>query len=352
MEKLSQRKITVSDMAPHVHSFFAGENKTEKLAKWLSDWVKISLECGKISPGDFLPSKADLACHIGVSQGTMQNVFRIVEDLGYIESKQRIGTYIARRGENTSKLTSIREHAVAVIKKFIYENDYKKGDILISSRKLAVLTGISNTTLRMAIGVLVMNGILDKTPQGFVVSNLKFNYENIETQTLVEKIALSIKNYIEENLKSGDKLPSNETFQKMFGVSMKTVHDSMRLLSKQGILYTRRGRYGTIVAGNSAEIYDYEKFEQKIRSYIASNCKIGEKLPSIREFAREFQTSAKTIKKALDNLASEGFVTFVRGCYGGTFVTDIPQVSAEAYTWLALTSEYISGIKEGETLEN
>ena len=76
MKKSSQNQITVADLAPHVHSFLSNENKVDKLTSWLESWIVLSLECGKIKPYDFLPSKADLACHIGVSQGTMQNVYR------------------------------------------------------------------------------------------------------------------------------------------------------------------------------------------------------------------------------------------------------------------------------------
>ena len=94
MKNLSQNQITVADLAPHVHSFLPNENKVEKITKWLMNWISLSLDCGKIKPYDFMPSKMDLACHIGVSQGTMQNTFRNLEDSGYIESKQKIGSYI------------------------------------------------------------------------------------------------------------------------------------------------------------------------------------------------------------------------------------------------------------------
>ena len=46
---------------------------------------------------------------------------------------------------------------------------------------------------------------------------------------------------------------------------------------------------------------------------------------------------------AIDNLAEDGYVTSSRGRYGGTFVTDIPQNSTEAYKWLAISSDYVSG---------
>ncbi len=49
-----------------------------------------------------LPKKSDLAYYLGVSVGTVQNAIRFVEDAGYLESKQRIGTIL--RDANNSNL--------------------------------------------------------------------------------------------------------------------------------------------------------------------------------------------------------------------------------------------------------
>lgn len=347
MNKKNYHKITVADMAPHVHVFLPNENKVEKLYAWLVDWISLSLDCGKIQPYDLMPSKADLACHIGVSQGTVQNVFRLLEDAGYVESKQRIGTYIKdyRKKDDAEKLTSKRELAIEIIKKYLLENNYKAGDVLISARKLAQITGISNTTLIMAITSLVSMGVFEKKDNNFVVKTVDFQVEVLEVKTLVEKVADSFKVYIKENFEAGQKLPTNIELTKIFKVSVKTIHDAIKLLAKEGLLYTRRGQYGTIVLGDSdseaTEMYFYEKIEQKIRNYIATNCEIGNKLPSIRELATFYQTSEKTIKKALDDLSEEGYITFSRGRYGGTFVMDIPQESSEAYKWLAISTDYM-----------
>ncbi len=346
--KRSYHKITVSDMAPHVHSFALGENKADKLAKWLINWITFSLECGKIKPYDLMPSKADLACHIGVSQGTMQNAFRIVEDFGYLESKQRLGTFIKdyRKDTTIEKLTSKRELTIEIIKKFLIENNYMVGDKLPSTRKLAKYTGVSSATIRMAMINLVSFGVLDKVENSFILSDKNYSVEKVQVETLVEKIASKIKKYIEKNVKAGSRIPSNSKLAKELNVSLKTIHDAIKLLTKEGVLYARRGRYGTIVVDKNVEknndLYDYEKIEQKIRAYILSKCKIGDKLPSIKNFAIEFETSEKTVKKALDNLFEDGYLTFTRGRYGGTFVTDIPQESKEAYKWLAISADYIS----------
>lgn len=337
------RQITVAEMAPHVHTFTSGENKVNKISAWLISWIKKSLKEGTIKAYDLLPSKGDLAFHTGVSKGTIQSVFRLVEDYGLLESKQKIGTYIKCGGakRSTGKLTSKREFAVEEIKKYLHANGYQEGDCLISIRKLSAYTGISSATIRIAIGSLISENIIRKENNVFIINRMNFNLEEVQVQTLVEKIAESMRLYITQNYQAGEKLPANMELAHKFNVSIKTIHDAVKLLSKEGILYTRRGQYGTVVVNNIDKNiqYYYEKVEFKLRNYIMENCDIGSRLPSIADLATQYQVSAKTVKKALDNLADEGYITFARGRYGGTFVTDIPQGN-EGYKWLAISREY------------
>ena len=348
MRKDSYHKITISDLSPHSFVFRPGDNKVNKIFSWLKNWIKCSLECGKIHPYDLLPTKAELAYYMGVSQGTLQNVIRQLEDAGYVESKQRIGTYIIN-SENKSKLeksTTKRENAIEIIKKYISENKFKEGDILLSSRKISKLIGISNSTIMFAINNLVSNGILKKQGKNFIIANLNFDYKLVKSLTLTEKIANSLRDYIKNECSPNEKLPANSILMKKYNVSAKTICDSINILAKEGLVYTRRGQYGTIVVDSSniknKTLYSYEKFEQEIRNFIKQKCKIGDKIPSIREFSSYYKTSEKTIKKALNNLADDGYLTFIRGRYGGTFVTDIPEDSTEAYKWLAINTDYIS----------
>ncbi len=337
------RRITVAEMAPHVHSFFYGENKVEKITKWLSEWIDASLESGKIRPYDYLPLKGDLAFHIGVSLGTMQNVFRNLEDKGLVESKQRKGTYIKDRIDNgnISKMTSRREKVCEEIKYFLKSNNYKNGDTVISVRKLAQKIGISASTIRNAMNSLISQGIIRKENTVFKINRTDFCAKETEYSTLTQKTAEKIKQYISKDLKIGDKLRSHQQLAKQYKVSIKTVHDALKLLEKDGVINMRRGNYGTFVADEDiTPEYFYEKTEYKIKEYIRKNSKIGDKLPTIREFSKMLSVSSKTVKKALDIISDDGYVTFERGRYGGTFVTDIPQSSDKGYTWLALSPEY------------
>ena len=336
-----KRQITVSEMAPHVHNFYYGENKVDKLTSWLAGWIKKALESKKIKPYDFLPSKGDLAFHIGVSLGTMQNVFRLVEDMGLIESKQKIGTYVldTNMSKKSEKLTSKREMACELIKNYIISEKYKIGDKISSIRTVSVKTNISSSTARVAFNKLLQEGILEKKGQKFYISSLDFEINNIKNETLAEKIAKQIKSSINNNL---TRLPSNIELSKKYKVSVKTIHDALKILAKEGFVSAKRGKYGTVVLNNDTKQtqYLYEMTEQKIKKYITENCKINEKIPTIKEFSNIYNVSVKTIKKALDNLESDGYIRFMRGRYGGTFLIDYPS-SHENYTWLAINPNFI-----------
>jgi len=338
------RRISISEMAPHVHSFLPCENKVDKISKWLIDWINSSLISGKIKPYDYLPLKGDLAFHIGVSLGTMQNVYRLIEDKGIIQSRQRIGSFITDvNNQNIVKLTSKREVAIEAIKKYIGASNYNFGDVLISARKLSSKLMIPFATVRVALNSLISEKILSKQGNNYVIISTTFSSINKEQQTLVEKIAENINVYIKTNLKVGDKLPSNNALADMYNVSIKTIHDAIKILSVAGMLKTRRGYYGTIVVdlkNDKEELYFYEQVEESIKHYIVENHKIGDKLPTIKSFAEAFNVSTKTINNAFKNLANEGYIESIRGRYGGIFVLELPPINVKGYTWLSLSPEF------------
>lgn len=344
------------------------ESKAIAIAKWLMSWIDKDLANGKIFTGNLLPSKPDLAFRLGVSIGTIQNSLRYIEDSGYIESKQCIGTMIRDRNSEPAmrKLTSKREIAIAEIKKFIKLNKFKTGDILPSSRTISKAIGCSPNTTRLALENLCTANILEHkfknaNDAGWVLKTTKFTTEKIEHSqtTLVAKVENELKEYINSNLKIGDKIASHGELSALLKVSIKTIHDALKTLVDDGILLPRRGRYGTSVikmpfdktAGDGQEtsifasakdtaFYYYEKTQNHIKRMIAENYEIGAKLPSIMELSREMDLSPNTIRKAFQNLAREGYLVFSRGRYGGTFVIDIPETDAQAFKWLAVNPKY------------
>lgn len=369
-QKAELKQITISDInypLPDLKNLT--ESKAITIAKWMMKWLDNDMKCGKLQVNNALPSKPDFAYMLGVSIGTIQNALRYIEDLGYVESKQCIGTLIKDpKNNNTAmrKLTSKRERAIAEIKKYIKENNLKAGQILPSSRSLAAEIGCSSNTTRLALEYLCTSKILEHkfknadNETGWQIKSTDFEIEKISEQiTLVQQIEEDLKNYITKNLSVGDKMPAHEMLSKELKASIKTIHDGLKVLIDEGILLARRGRYGTTVIkmpnDNSVELkketsifapaqdtafYYYEKTQNHIKRMIAENYEIGSKLPSILALSKQLDLSPNTIRKAFSNLAKEGYLAFSRGRYGGTFVIDIPNTETQSFKWLAVNPQY------------
>lgn len=74
-----------------------------------------------------------------------------------------------------------------------------------------------------------------------------------------------------------------------------------------------------IVISNSSSIPIYEQVKNQIINQIMSEeLNEGEMIPSIRNLAKDIRISVMTIKKAYDELESEGYIKSVQG--KGTFV--------------------------------
>lgn len=342
------------------------ESKAIAIAKWLMHWI----DCDKtVKPNTLLPPKPDLAYLLGVSIGTIQNALRYIEDMGYVESKQCIGTIIRDRNNSESairKLTSKREIAISAIKKYILDKQISVGQPLPSSRHISANIGCSANTTRLALEYLGTINILEhkfknSNETGWIVKSVDFTVENVtnENNTLVKKVENDLKNYITKNLKVGERIPAHAELSKELSVSIKTIHDALKVLINEGILLARRGRYGTTVIkmpddrnisikketsifapAPETAFYYYERTQNHIKKMIAENYEIGSKLPSIIELSKQLDLSPNTVRKAFHNLAKEGYLAFSRGRYGGTFVIDIPDSDEQAFKWLAVNPKY------------
>lgn len=378
LDKNNLRKLSVKDISialPNLKDIF--ESKAIVITNWLIDWIKTDFISGKIKETDLLPQKADLAYHLGVSIGTMQNAFRYLEDKGFVESKQCIGTMVRDWKKPTlsiRKLTSKKDISVDLIKRYIIDKKLKIGQKLPSSRILAHVIGSSPNTTRLALESLCAEGILEhqfkaSNEVGLILKSIDFSLPKTKLEisnniTLVKKVEKDLEDYIAKNLKVGDKLPAHEKLSKELKVSIKTIHDALKVLIKKGILLARRGRYGTTViklpnesilsekketsifaSAKETAFYNYEKTQDHIKQLIAENYEIGSKLPSIIELSKELDLSPNTIRKALNNLAKEGYLRFARGRWGGTFVIDIPEISSQGFKWLAVNPKYVEVYK-------
>lgn len=373
MQKNKLKQININELTENSPDLKNIEvSKASAIAEWLSNTIEKGLTSGKIKIGSLLPTKPNLAFRLGVSVGTIQNALRILEDRGFVESKQCIGTLIKDKNSETKirKLTSKRETAIEDIKKYIKRKKFKIGTLLPSTRNIAKEISMSFNTTRLALEKLCTEGILEhryKNSQdsGWVVKSNNFSTVNttLEQETLVKKVEYDLKNYITTNLKISDKIPPHGKLAKLFNVSIKTIHDALQGLIMEGILLPRRGRYGTSVIkmpedktinigfetsifakAQDTAFYYYERTQNQLKKMISENYSIGDRLPSIMALSKALDLSPNTIRKAFKNLASEGYLTFSRGRYGGTFVIDIPQTDTQAFKWLAVNPNYAKNL--------
>lgn len=373
---INQRKISINELPTEIPDFTSSfEPKDSIIKKWIINWILSSIDKKMIKENDILPKKSEISDYLGVSVGTVQNAIRYVEDEGYLTSKQRLGTMISNVSNpiKINKSTSKRDKSIIAVQKIFMNKNYKIGKTVPSIRKMADMIGISQNTIRLAYEYLNRIGIIEvkksfgndscwilKDHPTISDDEIK-SIEKISADTLVQKLTNDLKSHLSMNYKIGDKIPSHEQLAQNLNVSVKTIHDCIKQLSNEGIIISRRGRYGSILAkdplnntfeplkessifakAKDASIYSYQKIENSIVNLIKENYKAGDKLPSMKELAQTFDVSTNTIRKALNNLASQGYITFGRGRFGGTFLIDVPEeIEVQPYQWLSINPKYI-----------
>jgi DNA-binding GntR family transcriptional regulator len=380
--KKQLKRLTVNELPQEVPDFKnASGTKDNLVAEYLTAFITTALQSNTVEAGNLLPTKQEIAAHLGVSIGTVQNAIRYIEDQGYVESKQRIGTMIRDINDvkcnDLRKQTSKRDIAIVSIKKHIIENGIQAGEALPSSRELAKVIGSAPNTTRLALEHLASIGVIDsKGCRGnkanwilrevpMISREEETSNDEINTDTLVDQVERDLKELIVREFGVNQKLPAHFELSQMLKVSIKTVHDAMKRLSDQGILKPKRGRYGTIImrmpsaaqffpkqessifaTAAEASLYNYEKVERHLKAFIKDNYQINDKLPAMGKLAEQLNVSSNTVRKALQRLAEQGVVSFSRGRYGGTFVTSLPKVEGNSsFTWLSVNPQHVAAYR-------
>lgn len=376
VSKATLTRVEISQLPKEIPDFQApGATKDTLIADWLKNWIIDSLKTGALTESHLLPKKGDIATYLGVSVGTVQNAIRYIEDDGHVESKQRIGTLIRNAdnsGQRMRKQTSKRDQAVVAIKQYIVEKEFQPGQTLPSAREIAKAIKSAPNTTRLALEFLSSNGILKSLGNRGNKANWALREVpqidagsvcSIESETLIDQLERDLKKLIADSFEINDKLPSHLELSDIFKVSIKTVHDAMKRLSDQGIIRSKRGRYGTYVVrkpdasklmpadtsifvpAEEVSFYNYEKVEQHIKAIIRQNYKVGDKLPAMGVLSKELDVSSNTIRKALQNLSKAKMVSFSRGRYGGTYVTRVPDAKeaegGKPFTWVSINPETV-----------
>jgi DNA-binding GntR family transcriptional regulator len=376
ISKAALFRLDISMLPKELPDFEApGATKDTLIATWLKTWISNGLAKGELTENHLLPRKNEIAQVLGVSIGTVQNAIRYIEDEGYVESKQRIGTLlrnVSQNGQRMRKQTSKRDQAVCAIKQYILDNPLQPGETLPSAREIAKAIHSAPNTTRLALEFLSSIGILKSLGNRGNKANWALRtipegemglVHAIESETLIDQLERDLKLLIAQRYSVNDKLPSHLDLSAQFKVSIKTVHDAMRRLAEQGILHSKRGRYGTyllrkpdadklapidtsiFMPAEEISFYNYQKVERHLKALLRSSYKVGDKLPPMGVLSRELDVSSNTVRKALQNLSREKLVSFARGRYGGTYVTAMPgeeeEMTTQAFTWVSINPDTV-----------
>ena len=174
-KKSDLHRIEVSELPKKIPNYKrSNESKDNLVYNWIKDWITEGLANGSLKVNYLLPNKADMAYHLGVSVGTVQNAIRYVEDEGYLESKQRIGTLIRdvnAKDVKFRKLTSKRERAITELKRLIIDKNLQVNDCLPSAKIISQMLGSSSNTTRLALEYLASGGFIRSNYARGVESN-------------------------------------------------------------------------------------------------------------------------------------------------------------------------------------
>lgn len=371
------KHLTLNDIKIEKPDYKAAKKpKGEIISSWLIDWIKHSLEYGIADFGDLIPTKEDLAKFLEVSPATVQNSIRQVKNLGYLSSKQSVGTCIcdfySKDIMNSQDELYHGTIAECKIKKIVLDKKIKLNEEILSIQELSNLSAISQNTIRFALLNLAQKGFLEQVHQKgnkyswiykkeFVLTKEEISNGILDEDfTLTHQLVEKIQNYIEKTYKQGDKILPNIVFSNMFNVSIKTVNDAMKILNARKIIFSRRGRYGTIYLGKNEYqknsfitserkapqatqkyVYSWQKTLGYLKKYIVENYEIGDKIAPIRELASILNVSPNTIRRALSELFDSKHLVSQRGKMGGIFIMEMPELEQDAYKWLALNPEAI-----------
>jgi DNA-binding GntR family transcriptional regulator len=241
-------------------------NKTTTLAHQLTiqlrKWIQSGLEDGTLLPGHGLPLRAELVEHFGVSVGTIQTALRSLEDEGWFESKQRLGTFISRPDASPlfRKQISKRDRTVVELKRYIninYRIPHLSREKLPAVRHLASILKVCPSLVQEAVHVLVREGILSPDNEGRRyhrhtivrvpdIDDGKWRLSPVKNETLTDQIETDIRTLI-TNHTPGSLLPTHQELAYELRTSIKTVHDAMTRIRNSGLVSAVRGYYGGTV---------------------------------------------------------------------------------------------------------
>lgn len=190
-----------------------------------------------------------------------------------------------------------------------YIKNANENDLLPSKKEVSAYLNVSVGTVQNAYRILEDKGLVkSKQRIGTIITSAEIKKQVSKKDCCVKLIQKYMR---ANNINDASDLPSIRKIAKEINMSCNTVNSALKTLQNGN----------TVIEDNEFSLVD--KIEKEISNYILKNCKIGDNIPTLNKFAKNFNVSIKTIHDAIKKLSDKRILTPHRGRYG-TVVINMP----------------------------
>ncbi len=198
------------------------------------------IEAGRYGPGDAVPTGVELASRFGVSSSTANAALRHLKDQGVLHGgRGRTRSRVAIPGQNPPPTTAERvEQLTATLRMQIKDGAYPSGEMLPSDKSLAATYAVPHHVVVQAIKTLAAENLVETLASiGKIVRDPSAEPDERQLLSTSDELTLALRrDILNDNLHSGDPLPSSLNLAQRYGVSQTTVSKTLVKLQSQGFI--------------------------------------------------------------------------------------------------------------------
>lgn len=247
-----------------VSEAFSGDTTGVTLPKYITiaDDFRRDIQEGRIKPGTWLPTKAQLAEDYGVSPNTMNDVWAALQFRGLIDAAPGIGTVVTGNKKAAEKPfllpRSLHGQIADSLREQILSGHLAPGTKL-TERALMEQEGVGLNTIKDALRALREQGYIKTKPGRGGGSFITAPAERTERSdpgqprlTLQQKTTIALREKITSGELTGT-LPPEKVFARQLGVSRNTLRVSIASLAKEGLITVKQGLGTNVVPQETQE---------------------------------------------------------------------------------------------------
>lgn len=127
--------------------------------KQIAEIIREQIDHGDLTPGDAVPSEAELEAEYGIARMTARRVARELREQGLVYTVQGEGTFVGQPGTpRSAERTPIYHQIAADISARIRKGELQTNKPIPSEKSLMRQYGVAKATVRQAVALLRTQG--------------------------------------------------------------------------------------------------------------------------------------------------------------------------------------------------